>query len=162
MAEKSSGGHESGGKSYVCYQEAQTEPKCWSEHFGIVDTSRLHSEQDWGLPSQYCKEPDAADVPGVDIDQPHANPALVRSQTATPPSSGSIAIGSWWMLLFGVLLVLKLTGSIKWPWIVVLAPVMVQCIVFVSAVCCMLFVYSLRHWRYGSDLSSGGGQYRPV
>jgi hypothetical protein len=145
------------------------EPICWTYHFGIIDPKRLHSEQDWGLPSQYSKGLEVSDVPSGNLQQEQPNGFLGEvdasgsSQVAasTPASSnGSITVSLTWAVLFLVFFVLKLTGTIEWPWIYVFAPVILQGVIVVAAFLSFGILYEIRNRMWSS--AQGDASYSPL
>jgi hypothetical protein len=144
------------------------EPICWTYHFGIIDPKRLHSEQDWGLPSQYCKGPEVSDVSSANLqEQPDGVLGEVdasgSSQVAasTPAlSNGSVTLSLTWTVVFLVSFVLKLTGTIEWPWIYVFAPVILQGVIVVAAFVSFGILYVIRNRMWSS--AQGDASYSPL
>ena len=142
----------------------EKEPICWTYHFGIIDPKRLHSEQDWGLPSQYCKVPEASDILSATLQQQADDFGEVDASAQVAASTmascnGSVAVSSTWTVLFPVFFVLKMTGTIEWPWIYVFAPV-ILCVIIVGAALVMfgiLYVIRNRMW-----VSVQGDAYSPL
>ena len=145
----------------------EKEPICWTYHFGMIDPNRLHSEQEWGLPSQYSKGPEISDIPSATLQQQANNlgeaEALESTQVAatTPAlSSGFLTIGLTWTVLFLVFFVLKMTGAIDWPWIYVFAPVILQVVLVVAAFVSLWILVVIRNRLWGS--AQGDGNYSPL
>jgi hypothetical protein len=144
------------------------EPICWTYHFGIIDPKRLHSGNEWGLPSQYSKGPETCDIPNGALQEQQANDlsqvdTLESTQLAAKKSAsggGSVTLGSTWTVLFLVFFVLKVTGTIDWPWIFVFAPVIIQVFLVVVAFVSSGILYVIRNRLWGS--AQGDGNYSPL
>jgi hypothetical protein len=144
---------------------AEKEPICWTYHFGIIDPKRLHSEQDWGLPSQYSKTPEVSDISSATLHQENGlgtavNDSESNTQVGASMPPLSLGISSTWTVLFLVFFVLVLTGTIGWPWIYVFAPLIPQVGILVAAFVSIGTLYVVRNRFWGA--ASVDTNYSPI